>query len=195
MSGGMEPISKQCNGLKSSRIRLSHHPELTSAKSIITPILAYNGGVMPETQADLDEELGSIPETTKKQYLSGSLSSVIKFSTIDLDMTPKASLKQKMIRDIAFLEPPVGVSVAPIGSFDLFTSLMSSLIESKDLMTYLGFIFVFIFLVLVYRHLHAVSPMIPIIFVVGWNAPVMCPEYSLYSADCHARVDDDRCRG
>ena len=158
---------------KFQEYELSHHPELTSAKSIITPILTYNGGVMPETQADLDEVLGSIPEATKKEYLSGSMSGMIKFSTIDLDMTPKNSLKQQMIRDITFLEPPIGVSVAPIGNFDLMTSLMSSLVESKDLMTYLGFIFVFIFLVVVYRHLHAVSPMIPIIFVVGWNALAM----------------------
>jgi hypothetical protein len=50
---------------------------------------------------------------------------------------------------------------------------MSSLVHSKDLMTYLGFILVFLFLVLVYRHLHAVSPLIPIIFVVGWNAVAM----------------------
>jgi hypothetical protein len=40
-------------------------------------------------------------------------------------------------------------------------------------MTLLGFIFVFVFLVLVYRHLHAVSPIIPIVFVVGWNAVMM----------------------
>ena len=45
--------------------------------------------------------------------------------------------------------------------------------ESKDIMTILGFIFVFAFLILVYRHLHAVSPIIPIIFVVGWNAVMM----------------------
>ena len=152
---------------------LSHHPELTGAKSIVTTILAYNGGAMPETQADLDRVLRSIPEITRKQYLSGSMSAVIKFSTIDLDMMQQGSLKEQIIRDIVFLEPPVGISVAPTGSFDLFTSLMSSLTHSKDVMTYLGFILVFLFLVLVYRHLHAVSPLIPIIFVVGWNALAM----------------------
>jgi len=152
---------------------LSRHPELTGASSIVTTILQYNGGALPETQADLDRVFRSIPEATRKQYMSGSMSGVVKFSTIDLDMTQKNSLKQQMIRDIAFLEPPVGVEVAPIGSFDLFTSMMSSLAESKEAMTYLGFILIFLFLVLVYRHLHAVSPMIPIIFIVGWNAVAM----------------------
>ena len=158
---------------KFQEYELSHHPELTGARSIVTAILASNGGAMPETQAELDEVMGSIPDATRETYLSGSMSGVVKFSTIDLEMTQMESLKQQMISDIAFLEPPIGVSVAPVGSFDLFTTLMSSLVHSKDLMTYLGFILVFLFLVLVYRHLHAVSPLIPIIFVVGWNAVAM----------------------
>jgi hydrophobe/amphiphile efflux-3 (HAE3) family protein len=152
---------------------LEHHPELTGASSIVSAIRDYNGGAMPETQAELDAVLGSIPEATRDQYLSGSMSSVIKFSTVDLEMVKMESLKQQMIRDITFLEPPVGISVAPTGQFDLFTTILSSLVASKDIMTYLGFTFVFIFLVLVYRHLHAVSPMIPIIFIVGWNALMM----------------------
>ena len=52
----------------------------------------------------------------------------------------------------------------------MMTSLLGTMVKSKDTMTILGFIFVFVFLILVYRHLHAVSPIIPIIFVVGWNA-------------------------
>ena len=50
---------------------------------------------------------------------------------------------------------------------------MSSLTRSKELMTGLGFLFVFLFLALVYRHIHAVSPIIPIVLIVGWNAVAM----------------------
>jgi hypothetical protein len=152
---------------------LSHHPELTGARSIVSAVLSYNGGPLPETQAELDDVLASMPEGTRDEYLGGSLAGVVKFSTIDLDMTQQDSLKQQMIDDITFLEPPAGISVAPIGSFDLYTLLLSSLADSKEAMTYLGFIFVFLFLVLVYRHLHAITPMIPIIFIVGWNALAM----------------------
>ncbi len=173
---------------------LSRHPELTGARSIVTLLLSYNGGSLPESQADLDEVFASIPEETKNEYLGGSLSGVVKFSTIDLDMTQKDSLKQQMIDDITFLEPPAGISVAPIGSFDLFTTLLSSLADSKEAMTYLGFIFVFLFLVLVYRHLHAVTPLIPIIFIVGWNAVAMyLLDIAHTSADSDL-VDDDRGR-
>jgi len=88
-------------------------------------------------------------------------------------MDRENGLKEQIVKDIEFFEPPVGFSVQPAGDFELFTSLLGAMSESKDVMTILGFIFVFAFLILVYRHLHAVSPIIPIIFVVGWNAVMM----------------------
>jgi predicted RND superfamily exporter protein len=98
---------------------------------------------------------------------------IIRFSTTDLSMSQQDSLKEQVKKDIEFLEPPVGISVEPAGNFELMTSLLGAMSESKDTMTILGFIFVFVFLILVYRHLHAVSPIIPIVFVVGWNAVMM----------------------
>jgi len=152
---------------------LRHHPELTASTSIATCVLQYNNGVMPETQAELDTVLARIPDSTKKSYLSGSISGVIKFNTIKLQMSQKNNVKHQIIRDIAFLEPPVGITIDPVGNFEMYTSLLGSMAESKETMTLLGFIFVFVFLILVYRHLHAVSPIIPIVFVVGWNAVMM----------------------
>ncbi len=152
---------------------LSHHAELTRATSIVTYVVAYNNGVMPETQSQLDTVLEKIPAQVKKPYLSGSMDAVIQFGTVKLQSTQQASLKEQIISDIAFLQPPVGITVQPTGSFELFTSLMHDLSSSKDEMTLLGFVLVFIYLVLVYRHFHAVSPLIPIIAIVGWNAVAM----------------------
>jgi hydrophobe/amphiphile efflux-3 (HAE3) family protein len=158
---------------KFQEYELSHHPQLTASTSIATYVLQYNGGVMPETQAGLDAVLEKIPDDTRKSYISGSMSGIIKFNTIKLPMGQKSTLKEQMKRDITFLEPPIGIIVNPAGNFELFTMLLRSLSDSKETMTYLGFLFVFIFLILVYRHFHAVSPIIPIIFVVGWNAVMM----------------------
>jgi uncharacterized protein len=152
---------------------LSHHSEMTGVTSIVPYILQYNGGAMPETQAQLDSVLRKIPEDTRKSVLSDSMCGIIRFSTTDLSMSQQNSLKEQVKKDIEFLEPPVGISVEPAGNFELMTSLLGAMSESKDTMTILGFIFVFVFLILVYRHLHAVSPIIPIIFVVGWNAVMM----------------------
>ncbi len=152
---------------------LSHHSEMTGATSIVTYVLQYNGGVMPETQAQLDTVLSKIPEDSKKSVLGDPMTGIIRFSTVKISMSQQNSLKELMIKDIAFLEPPIGISVKPAGNFELMTSLLGAMAKSKDTMTILGFIFVFVFLILVYRHLHAVSPIIPIIFVVGWNAVMM----------------------
>ncbi|HUK37672.1 MAG TPA: hydrophobe/amphiphile efflux-3 (HAE3) family transporter [Methanomicrobiales archaeon] len=152
---------------------LASHSELTGSTSIVTPVLAYNGGGLPETQSQLDTVLDRIPQATKDLYLHGSLGGVVQFTTIDLEMSQQEALKEQMVKDIAFLEPPIGVSVVPTGSFDIYTTLMSTLTESKELMTGLGFLFVFLFLAIVYRHIHAVSPIIPIILIVGWNAVAM----------------------
>jgi len=152
---------------------LSRHAEMTGATSIVTYILQYNGGVMPETQAQLDAVLSKIPEDTRKSYLSDPMCGIIRFSTGKISISREDTLKQQVIRDIAFLEPPVGISVEPAGNFEVMTTLLKAMSDSKDTMTILGFIFVFVFLILVYRHLHAVSPIIPIIFVVGWNAVMM----------------------
>ena len=60
---------------------VSHHAEITGSTSIVTYVLQYNGGVMPETQDQLDAVLAKIPEDTKESYLASSLSGIIRFST------------------------------------------------------------------------------------------------------------------
>ncbi|MDD3135674.1 MAG: hydrophobe/amphiphile efflux-3 (HAE3) family transporter [Methanoregula sp.] len=152
---------------------LAHHHQITRATSIVTYILAYNGGVMPETQSQLDAILAKIPAEVKKPYLSGSMNGVIQFGTTKLEVTEQQSLKEQIIKDITFLQPPPGITLAPVGNFALFTTLMNDLASSKETMTMLGFVFIFVFLALVYRHVHAVSPLVPIIFIVGWNAVAM----------------------
>jgi len=152
---------------------LAHHTELTRATSIVTYILAYNGGVMPEDQNHLDAVIGKIPAEVKKSYLSGSMEGVVRFSTIKLEMSSMNDLKVQMEKDIRFLQPPTGITLEPVGSFYIFTSLISGLTSSKEAMTLLGFVLVFVFLALVYRHVHAVTPLVPIVFIVGWNAVAM----------------------
>ena len=152
---------------------LAHHAQLTRATGIVTYILAYNGGAIPETQSSLNAVLDKIPEGIKKQYLSGSMDAVIQFSTTKLEMSDRESLKEQMIKDIAYLRPPAGIEAVPSGGFDLFTSLMSDLSKSKEQMTYLGFVLIFLFLVLVYRQIHAITPLVPIVIIIGWNAVAM----------------------
>ncbi|MDD1696021.1 MAG: hydrophobe/amphiphile efflux-3 (HAE3) family transporter [Methanoregula sp.] len=152
---------------------LAHHTELIRATSIVTYILAYNGGKMPEDQNQLNAVIEKIPADVKKNYLSGSMEGVIRFNTIKMEMSSQNNLKTQMENDIRFLQPPTGINLEPVGSFYLFTTLINGLSSSKEAMTLLGFVLVFLFLALVYRHLRAITPLVPIIFIVGWNALAM----------------------
>ncbi|MFA7694913.1 MAG: hydrophobe/amphiphile efflux-3 (HAE3) family transporter [Methanoregula sp.] len=152
---------------------LTHHQELTSATSIVTYVKAYNNGAMPATPAQLNAVLDKIPASVKDQYISGSMRGVIHFGTIKLQIPQEEDLKNQMENDIAFLQPPPGIVIEPVGNFAVFTTLIGDLSASKDEMTILGFALIFVFLALVYRHIHAVSPLIPIILIVGWNSVAM----------------------
>lgn len=55
----------------------------------------------------------------------------------------------------------------------MFTSLINDIASGKDKMTGLGFVLILVFLLLVYRKLDAATPLIPIIFIVGWNPVAM----------------------
>lgn len=50
---------------------------------------------------------------------------------------------------------------------------MTDIIESKEIITYLGFLLVVLFLAFVYRNINAITPIVPITAVVGWNAVAM----------------------
>jgi predicted RND superfamily exporter protein len=128
---------------------------------------------MPQTQSQLDRVLDKIPSTIKDQYISGSMRGVIHFGMINLQIPQEEDLKKVMVSDITFLQPPPGITVQPVGNFDIMTALIGGMSSSKDDMTYLGFGLIFVFLALVYRHVHAVSPLIPIVLVVGWNSVTM----------------------
>ena len=152
---------------------LTEHPQLTSAVSISDIVLEYNNGVMPGTQGQLDAVLAKIPQSVKDQYISGSTRGLVSFFTVHLQIPEENDLKKEMISDITFLQPPQGITLQPVGSFSVYTTIVATLTASKDEMTYLGFALIFVFLILVYRHFHAVSPMVPIILIVGCNSVAM----------------------
>jgi len=98
-----------------AKINIDKVTRVIGATSIVTYVLQYNGGVMPETQVQLDTVLSQIPEDSKKSVLGDPMTGIIRFSTMKISMSQQNSLKELMITDIAFLEPPIGISVKPPG--------------------------------------------------------------------------------
>ena len=152
---------------------LEHNDRMTGVTSVATLIRDYNGGTLPETRAEVDAVVARIPEATLKGYLNGRMEAVLEFSTVAMEMDALKSFIEGIQSDIAWNDPPAGATVTITGSSEMFTALMDDIADSKTFMTMLGFAFILGFLLLVYRRVGAVSPLIPIAFVVGWCGAIM----------------------
>ena len=117
--------------------------------------------------------LGRIPEETRDRYLNGNIEAVLEFSTIDMEISVARSQIQLIQNDVVWNAPPPGVTARVTGMIEMFAALMDDISDSKLTMTLLGFAFILGFLLLVYRRIHAVSPLLPIVAIVGWNGAIM----------------------
>ena len=88
-------------------------------------------------------------------------------------MSVARDLVKRMQDDVAGATLPAGVTVKITGSLEMFAAVMDDISESRVYMTVIGFAFILIFLILVYRKFNAISPIIPIVFIVGWNGGIM----------------------
>ena len=150
-----------------------HNDKITGVTSITTLIREYNGGVLPSTRAEVDDVLARIPEASLKSHLNGNMETVLEFSTVDMEMSVARDLVKRMQSDAAWNHPPAGVTVKITGEMEMFAAVMDDISDSRTFMTVIGFAFILGFLVIVYRKFSAASPVIPIIFIVGWNGAIM----------------------
>ncbi len=147
--------------------------KITGVTSIATLIAEYNGGSLPTTEQEIASVVDRIPEESKNRYLNGNMEAVLQFTTVAMEMDASRSLVQDIEKDIVWLEPPAGVHGQVTGTMEMFSGLMDDIKDSKTGMTVLGFVFILAFLLLVYRKINAVSPLIPIVLIVGWNGAIM----------------------
>ncbi|ADN37492.1 efflux transporter, hydrophobe/amphiphile efflux-3 (HAE3) family [Methanolacinia petrolearia DSM 11571] len=152
---------------------VSAHQEVTSVDSIATVISEYNNGEIPDNQEDLDEILASIPDDKISPYLQEPDEGIVSFSTISLTMNEQGELKDSVETDVLWLDPPPSIALFPTGDFDLYTNLVTMIADSKDRMTFTGFILILLFLLIAYRRVVAATPIVPIICIVGWNTVAM----------------------
>lgn len=152
---------------------ITHNDKITGVTSIATLLSQYNNGELPMNEKEVQEVLGRIPEATKKRYLNGNMEAVMEFSTVDMEMSVARSQIDLIQKDIVWVSPPPGVTARVTGMLEMFAALMDDISDSKTMMTVLGFAFILGFLLIVYRKIHAVSPLLPIVAIVGWNGAIM----------------------
>jgi hydrophobe/amphiphile efflux-3 (HAE3) family protein len=151
----------------------SSRNEITGVTSIATLIKNSNGGIIPSSEAEITEIVSSIPESKKGPYINGRMTTVIQFNMLDLEADPAESLINNVKRDLTWNYPPPGIDAVLTGSSEMGVSLIKSINDGKAQMTYLGFFLIFVWLIFIYRRVTAVTPIIPIIMIVGWNGAIM----------------------
>jgi hydrophobe/amphiphile efflux-3 (HAE3) family protein len=151
-----------------------HNDKVTGSQSIADLLIQYNGGVLPDTNDELEKTLDRIPEQEKKRYISGNTEAVIEFSTVDMENEVAMSMIDDVKKDLAWNTPPPGVTASITGMGEMFTNLIRDISEGKTSMTILAFVLIFLFLFLIYRKVtRAITPVIPIMMIVGWNGLIM----------------------
>jgi uncharacterized protein len=149
------------------------HGTLTGVSSIATLVRQYNDGSIPDTESEVREVVDQIPEETRQQYISGRMTTVMEFKMEEIEPDVFHSLVENVKKDLEWNYPPPGVDVTITGQTDLYITLMDGIRNGKRETTLIGFALIFGWLVLVYRRATAISPMIPIIMIVGWNGAIM----------------------
>jgi predicted RND superfamily exporter protein len=197
VSGSLTPLPLYVRGINTMTVegiwwtdRLctelsGNYNKISSISSLSSVVRSYNSGVLPANQAELNRVLLTIPPDQLKLYQLDATTSVIVINTLDMSIDEQRAFSDNVERDIAWLEPPPGTEIVPTGDFTLYTVLTDTIVEHKDRMTVLGFVLIFLFLLVVYRKGVALTPLVPIVCVIGWNPLAMIAlgqEYSILTA-------------
>jgi len=181
VSGSLTPLPLYVRGIDPSSVdgiwwidRLGtqladKYPKITRIESIASLVRSYNSGVLPVSQAGLDRVLAAIPAQERRLYQIDAPTSIVIISIGSMTINEQRAFSDNVAAEIKWLEPPPGAEVVPTGDFSLYVILTEQVVKNKDRMTMLGFILIFVLLLLIYRKAVALTPLVPIICVIGWN--------------------------
>jgi hydrophobe/amphiphile efflux-3 (HAE3) family protein len=152
----------------------THNSKVTGSRSIADVVKEYNGGDIPSTNQEIQNVLEVIPEEVKKRYMSGNSLAIIEISMVAMENNVAMAALDGIQRDLSWKEPPTGITAHITGMGEMFTNLIREISSGKLLMTLLAFALILAFLYLIYRRFgRAITPVIPIILIVGWNGLIM----------------------
>ncbi|GGM69923.1 hydrophobe/amphiphile efflux-3 (HAE3) family protein [Halarchaeum rubridurum] len=145
-------------------------PLITGVDSPATLVKQYNGGEIPETEAGVNRVLADVPEKTLEQYYNDGRAHVTIATAQDMTTGQVISFLGNAEDAIAYSNPPPGVTAEVTGTAAISTPSIVSQINSRNVTTALGVLFVLLLLLAYYRDpVKAVAPLVPMVFVLGWQ--------------------------
>lgn len=157
---------------------LQSRAQVKDAVSVATYVKAANGGEIPDDRTRIKETLDTLPPEVQSRFLDGYDTAIIDMNVgeaiRDLGAEGTNRLLKEVDKDIAWMEPPPGVSVRQTGDLIVMTTVITALTVGRTEMTLLGLVLIFFILLLVYRDLiKALLPVLPMLVVIGWMGGVM----------------------
>ncbi|WP_251328191.1 efflux RND transporter permease subunit [Haloplanus pelagicus] len=145
-------------------------PLIQGVDSPASLVAAHNGGEIPDTRAGVDRVLGEVPARERARYYNDGAAHITVIGAQDMTTGETLSFISNVRETIRFSNPPPGVDASLTGTAVISTPSIVEQIESRNVTTGLGVLFVFGLLLAYYRNLvKAVAPLVPMVFVIGWQ--------------------------
>ncbi|WP_248898068.1 efflux RND transporter permease subunit [Haloplanus halobius] len=145
-------------------------PLIQGVDSPATLVAEHNGGEIPETQTGVERVLADVPAQERANYYNDGVAHITVIGAQDMTTGETLSFISNVNDAIAFSNPPPGVDPTLTGTAAITPPSIVDQIESRNVTTGLGVLFVFGLLLLYYRNLvKAVAPLVPMLFVIGWQ--------------------------
>jgi hydrophobe/amphiphile efflux-3 (HAE3) family protein len=145
-------------------------PLVTGMETPATLVKQYNGGELPETKAGVERVLERAPDAETERFYSDGYAHITVFGARDMNTQQSLSFLDNADAAIGLSRPPPGVDAQLTGTAAVSTPAIVEQIEERNVTTGLGVAFVFALLLVYYRDLlRAIAPLIPMVFVIGWQ--------------------------
>jgi hydrophobe/amphiphile efflux-3 (HAE3) family protein len=145
-------------------------PLVRGVDSPATLVKAHNGGEIPQTEAGVERVLDRVPARERAQYYNDGYAHITVIAAQDMTTGETLSFISNVQEAIEFSNPPPGVQVELTGTAAISPPSIVEQIERRNVTTGLGVLFVFGLLLAYYRRLvKAIAPLVPMLFVIGWQ--------------------------
>ncbi|RXK48699.1 efflux RND transporter permease subunit [Halorientalis pallida] len=145
-------------------------PLITGMETPATTIKEYNHGTLPKTEAGVDQTLDRIPAGEKQRFYNDGYAHITVIGAQNMNTQEQLDLLDNVEKSTTLSQPPAGVEAELTGQAAAATPAIISQIEQRNFTTGLGVVLVFVALLLYYRNLlRAAAPLVPMLFVIGWQ--------------------------
>jgi hydrophobe/amphiphile efflux-3 (HAE3) family protein len=145
-------------------------PLVQGVDSPATLVRRYNDGELPRTEAGVERTLDRVPARERARYYNDGHAHVTVIAAQDMTTGETLSFIANVDEAISFSNPPPGVQAELTGTAAVSPPSIVGQIESRNVTTGLGVVLIFTLLLLYYRRLvKAVAPLVPMLFVIGWQ--------------------------